>query len=254
MQNIEELQAQLRQLDVNATEVKQRYSQSLNSVSENQAQLEELETRSKRLDQENLQASNVRKNDIAEVESTIAQLEKQISERSLIRSPQDGYILEVSGVLGQVVNPGTRLGTLQVQGKGTVQLVGITYFEVKDGKLLKPGMKVQITPDTVKRERFGGIVGTIKSVSAYPITSTRATSTVGNPELADTLTGKAAKVEVVAELIPKAGNASGFKWSSSKGPNMKLTPGTTMNARVTVEERAPITFLLPFLREWSGIQ
>lgn len=34
---------------------------------------------------------------------------------------------------------------------------------------------------------------------------------------------------------------------------MKLTAGTTTALRVTVEERAPITFLLPFLREWSGL-
>jgi HlyD family secretion protein len=35
---------------------------------------------------------------------------------------------------------------------------------------------------------------------------------------------------------------------------MKMTPGTTADVRVKVEEQAPITFLLPFLRKWSGIQ
>lgn len=253
LQNIEELRVSLQQLEVNGTEVKQRYLQSLNTISDTKTQLEELETRSKRQEIENLQASNVRKNDIAEVDRAIGQLQKQISERSLIRSPQNGCILEMSVVQGQVVNSGTRLGTLRIQGESTPKLVGITYFDVKDGKQIKPGMKVQITPDTVKRERFGGIVGTVKTVSPYPVSSTRAASTIGNPELADQLTDKTAKVEVIAELIPELGNVSGFKWSSSKGPNTQITPGTPVNTRVTVEERTPITFLLPFLREWSGV-
>ncbi|NES67365.1 MAG: NHLP bacteriocin system secretion protein, partial [Okeania sp. SIO2D1] len=46
---------------------------------------------------------------------------------------------------------------------------------------------------------------------------------------------------------------SGYQWSSSKGPQQKLTAGTTTTTRVRVEERAPITFVLPILREWSGI-
>jgi HlyD family secretion protein len=254
LQNVQELQTQLRQLDVNTTEVEQRYMQNLDSISEIQAQLQELDTRSKQLEQDNSQASNTRTNEIAEVDRTIAQLNQQIKEQSLIRSPQNGCILEANGVIGQVVNPGTRLGTLQIQKPGTTALLGMAYFDVKNGKRIKPGMKIQITPDTVKREQFGGILATVKSVSAYPVTSARAATKIGNPELADALTGKSARVEVVTELVPEPGNTSGYKWSSSKGPDLKLTSGTTTNVRVKVEERAPITFLLPFLREWSGIQ
>jgi HlyD family secretion protein len=254
LQTVQELEAQLRQLQVNATEAQQRYIQSQNAIGETQAQLEELATRSQRLDQENLQASNTRRNEVAEVDRAIAQLKQQIAEKSLIRSPQTGTILDMSGVLGQVVTAGTRLGTLQTGSSESVVLSGITYFEVKDGKQIKPGMLVQITPDTVKRERFGGIVGRVKSVSPYPMTSSRAAAKLGNPELAETLTGKTAKVEVVVELRPEPGNVSGYQWSSSKGPSSKLTPGTTSSVRVMIEERAPITFLLPFLREWSGLQ
>jgi HlyD family secretion protein len=61
-------------------------------------------------------------------------------------------------------------------------------------------------------------------------------------------------VEVWVELQVELGNESGYRWSSSKGPDSKLTAGTTASVRVIVEERAPITFLLPFLREWSGFQ
>jgi HlyD family secretion protein len=254
VQNIADLQAQIQQLAVNVTEVQNRYRQSLNADKEIQVQLKELDTRSQRLRQENLQAVNSRANEVAEVDRSIAELEQQIKERSSIKSPQDGCFLELSVTSGQVVDQGTRLGTLQDQRIKSSALIGAVYFDIKDGKQLKPGMKVQITPDNVKRERFGGIVGTVKSVSSYPVTSTRAAATLGNPELAEELTQKVAKVEVIISLKPDAKNVSGFVWSSSKGPNLKMTPGTTSNVQVSVEERAPITFMLPFLREWSGLK
>lgn len=251
--SISEIQTTLQQLDSQKIGTEKQARDNRNQISEIQAQLKDLNTRSTQLEQDNLQASNTRKNEIAEVERAIAQTKQQIKERSLIRSPQSGCILDISSTLGQVVNPGTRLGTLQPQVPGT-QISSIVYFDVKDGKRIKPGMQMQITPDTVKRERFGGIVATVKSVSAYPVTSTTVATKVGNAELAETLTSKTAKVEVIASLVAEPTNATGYKWSSSKGPNMKLTPGTTTAVRVKVEEQAPITFLLPFLREWSGIQ
>jgi HlyD family secretion protein len=253
-QTVQELQAQLSQLDVNSTETQQRYTQSQSTIGEIQAQLEELETRNQRLAQENVQSSNTRNNEVAEVDRSIAQLKEQINERSLIKSPQSGTILDMSAIVGQVVNIGNRLGTLQLLSDQKVEMTGVIYFDVKDGKQIKPGMVIQLTPDTVKRERFGGIVGTVKAVSSYPVTPARAAAKLGNPELAETLTEKAAKVEVEVELQPEAGNASGYRWSSSKGPDNPLTSGTTASVQVTVEERAPITFLLPFLREWSGLR
>ena len=44
---------------------------------------------------------------------------------------------------------------------------------------------------------------------------------------------------------------SGFKWTSG-GPNLKFSAGTTAAVRVTVDERAPITYLFPFLKSIMG--
>lgn len=251
--SVSEIRATLQELDSQKITTEKSFRENRNSISDLVAQLQDLNTRSIQLEQDNLIASNTRKNDLAEVERAIAQTKQQIEERSQIRSSQSGCILSFFSTVGQVVSPGTRLGTLQPQATGT-QITSVVYFDVKDGKRIKSGMKMQITPDTVKRERFGGIVATVKSVSPYPVTSSTVATKVGNAELAETLTNKTAKVEVVASLLEESSNTSGYHWSSSKGPDMKLTPGTTTAVRVKVEEQAPITFLLPFLREWSGIQ
>ena len=253
LQSISDFEAQLKQLDVSETEAQQKYLENLSTISEIQAQLQELDTKSKRLEQDNLEASQTRENQLQEVERTIAQLEKKVQDSSKIVSTQAGCVLEIIATVGQIVNPGTRLGTIDAKGQAS-QMVGVTYFAVKDGKQIKPGMPIQITPDTVKRERFGGIVGSITSVSAFPVTKEGAASVVGNPEVAENLIAQAGpKIEAIAKLELDPSTFSGYQWSSSKGPQLKMTPGTTTTARVKVEERSPITFILPILREWSGI-
>lgn len=114
-------------------------------------------------------------------------------------------------------------------------------------------MKLQITPSTVKRERFGGIVGTITKISAFPITKEGASNLVGNPEIVESLISQGPHVQILAELQPDTSTFSGYQWSSSKGPQMKMSSGTTASVRVTVEEQAPITFVFPILKSWSGI-
>ena len=46
---------------------------------------------------------------------------------------------------------------------------------------------------------------------------------------------------------------SGYQWSSSTGPTLPMTAGTTTTGRVVLEQRAPLTYLWPILREASGL-
>ncbi len=252
-QSISELQAQLKQLEVRETEAQQQFFQNLSTISEIQTQLQELKTRSKSLDQDNRETANQRENQIQEVKRNIARLEKQVTDKSRILSPQAGCVLEITAKVGQFLNPGTRLGTIEVQGQDS-QMVGVIYFAVKDGKRIKSRMSMQITPDTVKRERFGGIFGQIIDISAFPVTKEGASTLVGNPEVIENLMGQdGGMIEAIAQLKLDPSTFSGYQWSSGQGPALKISPGTTTTARVKVEERAPITFVLPILREWSGI-
>ena len=57
---------------------------------------------------------------------------------------------------------------------------------------------------------------------------------------------------VVARLLP-AETPSKLAWSSSRGPEHGVSAGTATTARVSVERRRPITFVLPYLRTLFGI-
>ncbi len=252
-ENISATQAQLQQLRVQETELQQKNLENLNNITQTNTELEKLNTSSKQLEQNNLQATNTAKNQIQEVQQGIARLQKEVADNSTIKSPHAGCIVEITATVGQYLNPGTRLGRLQITGSAG-EMTSVTYFAVEDGKKIRPGMEILITPDTVKRTRFGGINGKITHVSPFAVTSEGATSVVGNPEVVQKIMGEGGgKIEAIAQLKLDPKTFSGYKWSSSTGPRLEISPGTTTTVRVTVEERSAISFILPIFREWSGI-
>jgi HlyD family secretion protein len=249
---IDEAESQLKQLDVKEADAQREYLQNLNSSKDLQAQLKELSSKQASQAQQDLEAATNRKKEIQEVERNITQLELQLNNNSQIISDRSGRILELAATPGQILGEGNRIGSIAAQ-EPSAKLVSVGFFPVSDGKKIQKGMKLQITPTLVKRERFGGIVGTVTNVSAFPVTKEGASSLVGNPEVVQGLMSQGPQLQVFAELQPDTSTFSGYRWSSSRGPQLVMSPGTTTSVRVTVEERAPITFVFPILRSWSGI-
>jgi HlyD family secretion protein len=252
IKQIADLEDQLKQLDVNQVQAEKSYRENLSQIAQIKTQLQELDTREKTLAEQNFQSLTTRNNEIQELKRNIAQLELQLKNNSQIKSERTGRILEITVTSGQILSPGTRIGTIEVQ-QPSAKLESVAYFPVSEGKKIQKGMKLQITPSTVKRERFGGIIGTVTRVSAFPITKEGATHTVGNPEITEDLIAQGPHLQVFAELQQDASTFSNYQWSSSKGPQMKMSPGTTTSVRVTVEEQAPISFVFPIFKSWSGI-
>ncbi len=254
LSSIDEVEFQLKELDVQESEALQQYLTNLNEVKNIQAQIQELDSKKASLTQQEWETSTTRKKEIQEVEREIAQVRQEISSESQIVSPHSGRILELTVNQGQVVEAGTRLASINTDNQAG-KLVGMTYFPVQDGKKLQPGMEVQITPKTIKRERFGGIVGIVQDVSSFPITTEAASKILGNPQIIQGLVPQSEPVviQISANLESDSETFSGYKWSSSSGPNLKISSGTTTSVRVKVEERAPITFVFPILRSISGI-
>ena len=217
-----------------------------------QSEYKQLETQDKELALDNLEASTTRQNTLQDVRSQIDLYQGQLERQSQVLSDRAGRILELTVNVGQLVEQGMRLGSIDISSPSNT-LVGLTYFPIKDGKKIEPGMRIHIAPDTVERARFGSIVGRVTSVSAFPVTEKGIASLVGNPEVAAALVTFGPPIEVVADINPKNSNFSQYEWSSSTGPVLKMTSGTTTTARVVVEYRAPITYVVPVLREISGL-
>jgi NHLM bacteriocin system secretion protein len=214
--------------------------------------VKQLESQTKRQTLEELEASTTRKNHLQELQSRIAVLEVQLAREGQIISQYNGRILELTVHVGQVLQTGHRLGSLAVEEYPS-RLVGVSYFPIQAGKKIQPGMTIHVAPDTVPRERFGSLLGTVTAVSAFPVTREGIASVVGNAEVVAALVAEGPVIEVAAALTQDPTTVSGYTWSSSAGPAVQITPGTTTTGRVILEHRAPITYLLPILREVSGI-
>lgn len=249
---INEAESQIEQLDVKEANTQREYVENSNSIKDLQAQLRQLDSKQAAAAQQDLEASTNREKEIQEVERNIAQMELQLKNNSQLKSDYSGRILEISATPGQAIQPGTPIGAIAAQ-EGSVRLMSVAFFPVGEGKKIQQGMKLQVTPTTVQRERFGGMISTVTRVSAFPVTKEGALSVVGSPEVVQSLIASGPQIQVTAQLQPDASTFSGYKWSSSQGPELKVSSGTTTSVQVIVEERAPITFILPLLRSWSGI-
>ncbi|MBP0021707.1 MAG: NHLP bacteriocin system secretion protein [Cyanobacteria bacterium SBLK] len=166
------------------------------------------------------------------------------SEERPIRALKAGCIVEMKTAIGQQVRTGTSLGTIE-RTDGTEAAIALTYLDLANGNRVKPGMSVQITPETISREQFGGIVGTVVSVSKFPISREGASIAIGNAAIAQNIIGQAGgKIEVAIELQRDPTTATGYRWSSSSGPTKEISTGTLTTARIVLEERSPFSFLL----------
>jgi HlyD family secretion protein len=240
-------------------QAQQVYLENQDTIAALQAELKQLdskfkhlESQSKRQALEDLEASTARKNQLQELQSRIALLEVELARDSKIISRYNGRILELTVHVGQVMQTGYRLGSMAVEDLAG-QLVGVSYFPIKAGKKIQPGMTIYVAPDTVPRERFGSLLGTVTAVSPFPVTKEGIARVVGNAEVVAALAEQGPVIEVVAVLTQNPATASGYAWSSSAGSGVQITPGTTTTGRVVLERRAPMTYLLPILREASGL-
>jgi HlyD family secretion protein len=252
IQKIGSIRSELESLKAKQVAAEKEYRDNISQIKDFETQIQSLQGKEKELAVQDFQSSNIRVNQIQEIKRTINEIEGKTKGNSSIVSQHTGRVLELTASAGQVVTPGSRLGTIQAQ-EDKAKIVSISFFPVAEGKKIREGMEVQVTPTTVKREEFGGIKGKVVKVSSFPITKEGAASLVGNPEIIQSIIAQGPHIQVTTELEVDPKTISGYKWSSSKGPDLKVSPGTITASRVTIEERAPISFVFPIFKEITGL-
>ncbi|NJK74961.1 MAG: HlyD family efflux transporter periplasmic adaptor subunit, partial [Microcoleus sp. SU_5_6] len=183
---LNEIKNNLQELKVQKSNTERDYLQNLNKIDEIKTKIEDIKTQAVKLAQQDLEKSIAQTNQIQEVKRKIAQLQHQLAIESKVTSQYDGRVLEVSAVAGQMLNIGTRIGTVEAKANRE-KMVSLVYLADRDGKQIKPGMTVQVTPSVVKRERYGGIVGKITQVSPFPVTNQDMSAIIGNENLANSI-------------------------------------------------------------------
>ena len=97
------------------------------------------------------------------------------------------------------------------------------------------------------------MLGKVTYVSDFPATSKGMRRVLKNEKLVQGLSGSDAPYEVHADLIVDPSTASRYRWSSSKGPPLKIQSGTLATGAIEVSARRPIEMVVPLVRKYSGI-
>ena len=252
------IRADLKQLDSQEAQLEQaglengtKISQLLNQVQQLEVQKTQVQSQLTQLKLGTRKTLDEQINQRQSLENDIAELQLQIARNGYIRSEYPGRIIDIQVQAGELVNPGQIIVKL-LRSDIEESMVSLSFFSIGNGKQIKDGMSAEITPSSVQKKDYGGIVGTVTKVSPFPSSPEEAALFVGDTELAKSLTANNQSIYVEVDLKPDPKTYSGFEWSSRQGPNQKITQGTTTVSQITVDERAPISFVLPFFRSITG--
>ncbi|MBI4815654.1 MAG: NHLP bacteriocin system secretion protein [Deltaproteobacteria bacterium] len=191
---------------------------------------------------------------IRELEREISLLEEQLDQTSRIVSSHSGRVLEIRARVGDIVGPGRPVLSLEPAGTEGTGLEALMYVPLAQGKVITPGMRAQISPDSVRREEHGVLVAIVTRVADFPSTQDGMQRVLGNPLLVQNFLQNVgqAPIEVHAELVPDARTTTGYRWTSKKGPPIQLGPGTPCKTTITTKSKRPLELVIPAVKRWLG--
>ena len=228
--------------------------QSLNAKRDELAghrlELNGLELKRLQADQQLDQQLEARQASIRDLDLELRELNARLTENVSVVSPFSGRILEVLADRGDVVAPGSAILSVEVVSE---DLLAVLFVPASSGKRVQPGMTVRVSPTTIKREEYGSILGKVTWVAEFPSTSRGMTRLLGNEALVTGLMGAGPPIQVNVALTRDPSTPTGFRWSSSRGPNLKISSGTLAVGNVIVREDRPISLLIPTIREKLGV-
>jgi HlyD family secretion protein len=173
-------------------------------------------------------------------------LEDKLAQSAAVTSPDTGRIVELRAGVGDVVRNGTAIASLERAGSG---LEALLYVDSREGKSVRPGMFVEVSPSVVRRERHGSIVGKVRAVEDFPSTRSGIMRVLRNEQLVDTLLAETAgaPIAIRAELVADPASPSHYRWTSGRGPDIQLTSGTRLIAFVVTRTQRPLALVFPML-------
>jgi hypothetical protein len=140
-------------------------------------------------------------------------------------------------------------GSIAIQVSGRAALIApeggrtleaLVFLPADAAQQVRPGMPARVVPAGASRERDGFMRGAVVSVDAA-----WAADAATAERLATTLRVDSSAIAIHVALVPDLAATSGYAWSLPPGPPTALASGTLANVTIVVDERRPISFVLP---------
>ena len=175
----------------------------------------------------------------------IENYDKQIQERT-VHSTLDGRVTAVNVMKGSYLQQA--MAVCKVESGAGDEI--ICYISVSEGRKIQNGDKVIVYPSTYNRQEYGHMEGTVTSVSDEPATALDMGTQLGDDSLVQMFQQSGPVLAVSCRLELDDSTESGYKWSNRKGrKEAVIHQGTLVSADVIIDEKAPITMVIPYIKE-----
>ncbi|WP_419786983.1 NHLP bacteriocin system secretion protein [Pseudodesulfovibrio sp.] len=186
-----------------------------------------------------------------DLELSLESVERRLQVFTKVRSPYDGVVVDTGMELGDYVSPGMPVVTLRPVDS---PLEASLLFPAEVGKKIKPGMVAYVYPSTASKEEYGCIYGLVSSVGEYPASPESLMKSIGSRQLVQAIMEQGVMIMVRVVLLRDPDTASGFKWSSSEGPeDTSIEAGTVCTGNVVLKRNRPIDLLFPKFSKMLGL-
>jgi HlyD family secretion protein len=231
-------------------EARQNVAAIEDQIASFQAQIKELNAAEYFAESKVLQGDAEKQQRIQDLQRNLNAAKSELDIAENVVSPYDGEVLEIKVSRGATVGVGEPLLSIQPEVQDLQVLV---YVPAEQAKNVITGMDVKISPSTVKPEEFGFIKGKVTYASGFPDTPAELMRNFENEVLVKALTQAGPVTELHVEMEKNPKTPSGYQWSSPKGPSVTISGGTLCKAEIITRWQAPITLVLPFLKNTLGL-
>lgn len=174
----------------------------------------------------------------------------EVSISKTVVSPAEGIVISVNTAVGKMVPDGGSVVTITSLGEGLDALI---FMLPHEGQRVASGMAALVTPSTIEKEEYGSMKGKVLSVSEFPQAAEAIIALLHNQEMAKQFVESGAPTGIRIRIVRDSNTFSGYQWSSSRGPNKKISPGTLAEVRITVREQPPISLIIPAFKKLLGV-
>ncbi|MEM7566834.1 MAG: NHLP bacteriocin system secretion protein [Pseudomonadota bacterium] len=187
--------------------------------------------------------------DIESARSELASLNERLRTAGTITAPVHGEIAEIAAGQGTLLSAGHPVASILPSRRdqpGAIEAV--VFVNLADGKRVAPDDTVLIAPNSLEAGTHDRVRARVLRVAQTPATHESLTQILGNESLSARAMQAGPLFTVNVRLEEDAATPSGYRWTSGTGPDVRLTPGTPLDAEVTVERKPLLSLALPAFR------
>jgi multidrug efflux pump subunit AcrA (membrane-fusion protein) len=176
----------------------------------------------------------------------------KLFEDTEIVSAYDGIVSEVAVNQGDVVTAGSTVICSIRLTQGREEVTTFMYAPIESAKRIRPGMVAHLTPSGVDAQIDGSLMGVVREVSLYPVTSSGILKNLGNSEVVSWILNKlgGAAVEVKVDLVKDPKADSVYLWTSIVGDHPPVTAGSACSGSIVVDRKPPLAKIFLKLSHW----